>query len=186
MTVFDDDRGPTSSSAPMQAVMPAGSAEQRTAVARHVRTGPDGQVATEIAVREIRPAGTPGAAEAPFVPGVPFALPLQVNPTAVAGTLAVTRAPRSPSPSGDSRSIAPYAPLRRRGSIDVDDADELRQELDARLRGELAWEHKVQQQVTSFMENERGMARAAVHELRTIGAEAIEVESERARARVAD
>ena len=170
----------------MQAEMPAGSAEQRTAIARRVEMGPGGPVATEIAVREIRPAGTPGAAEAPVAPGVPVAPPIQFEMPAVSGALVGTMAPRTPSPGGDDRSIAPYAPLRRRGSIDVDGADDLRQELDARLQRELAWEQNVQQQVTSFMENERGMARAAVHELRTVGAEAIEFESERARARVAE
>ena len=92
---------------------------------------------------------------------------------------------RTPSPSAE-RSVAPYGAVRKRGSRDFDDVDVLRQVLDATLQQQMAWEQEVQQQVFSPMENEKGMARTALHEYRLAGSEAIERESEQARARLAE
>ena len=83
--------------------------------------------------------------------------------------------------------MSPYAPMRTRsGGTDFDDIDDLRRELGARLDQEAAWKQEVQQQMKSLAEHERELARTALDEVRLAGTEAIQYESERARAHLAD
>ena len=88
-------------------------------------------------------------------------MPLAPNPDALM---------RHPQGSGAEKGMSPYAPMRTRsGGTDFDDIDDLRRELGARLDQEAAWKQEVQQQMKSFTEHERELARIALDEVRMAG-----------------
>ena len=126
-------------------------------MARRTEASPEGTVATEVVINQQR------------------------HVERAAGAVV----PRTNSPVAE-RGVAPYAPVRKRGARYRDDPEELRRELDERLRKELAWEQEVQREVFSFVESEKNVAWTALHEYRAAGSEAIERERMRSRARVSE
>ena len=109
--------------------------EQRVTVARQMAQSPGGPIAMEIAIHEQRL----------------IEQQLEAPPQAAMETAA----PRTPSPASE-HDVSPYAPMRKRGGSSSGDVDDLRQELDARLAREVAWEQEVHYRLAMFIQREKG------------------------------